>query len=890
MSNSWLSAAALLLSALSTTALAESPFSFDTTPGKLPKTVVPEHYSLRVTPDLEKNTFQGEVSIRIRVREEVREIVLNAANLDIRTARLSGAGLAPVDLKPMLDPKSELLRFKLRKPLKPETYALNITYSGQLNGQTSGFYYGHYVNESGEKQKMLSSQLEPADARRLLPCWDEPVFRASFQAAIDLPPSMMAVSNTPVEGVEKLPNGLHRTRFQPTPKMSSYLLVLVAGPLERLSDQQDGVDIGIVTAAGKRDTGKYALNASKELLRYFNEYFGIAYPLPKLDQIAVPSTAGFGAMENWGGITYDEAVLLYDPRTSSDSTRRGIYSVIAHEMAHQWFGDLVTMAWWDNLWLNEGFASWMGTKATDHANREWGVWREAQFEREAAMSLDARESTHPIQQAVTDESQATDAFDSITYLKGQSFLRMLETWLGADTFRDGIRAYVAKHKYSNTTTADLWAALEKASGKPVTRMAQGWTEQSGFPVVQVRARCEAGKRLISLRQEQFRSDAEPGERLWVIPVALSSGGTLAYELLDQRAREFSRPGCAGALVLDPEAVGFYRVEYAPELLAELTKNWRRLSVDTRLKLLSDAWALAETGRSPLAGYLSMVEQARRDPEPAITAQILGRLNHLDGLARDDAARPALRAFAIKVLRPRLDKLGWDAGRGDSQESLELRARLIAVLGEFGDAGVRAEAGKRFAKFLKDPASLAAGLADPVIETVGRSASAATWELLYQRARTASGSEEQRRYIYAMCVNEDPVLARRTLELSLGETLPISLATGIPRLVALQHQAQAWEFAKVNHLALIKRLPTYQLNSYFGEVVADSADAAMADELEKWASQNLPATAMQRTRRAAVGIRINAVQKQRLLPQLSSMGTLPFELSIVANGANGDAPL
>lgn len=867
MSKLWLSGVALLLSLIAASASAEAPFSFDATPGKLPKTVVPEHYNLRVTPDLEKNTFEGEVSIRIRVRETVSEIVLNAANLEIRTARLSGAGQAPVNLKPILDPKSELLRFKLRKPLPPETYELSITYAGQLNGQTSGFYYGYYVSASGEKQKMLSSQLEPADARRLLPCWDEPVFRASFQAAIDLPPAMMAVSNTPVVGVEKMPNGLQRTRFAPTPKMSSYLLVLVAGPLERLSGTQDGVDIGIVTAVGKRDTGKYALDASKELLRYFNEYFGIAYPLPKLDQIAVPSTAGFGAMENWGGITYDEAVLLFDPRTSSDGTRRNIYGVIAHEMAHQWFGDLVTMAWWDNLWLNEGFASWMGTKATDHANKEWGVWREAQFDREAAMNLDARESTHPIQQPVKDESQATDAFDTITYLKGQSFLRMLETWLGDDTFRAGIRAYVEKHKYSNATTADLWAALEKASGKPVTRMAQGWTELSGFPVVQVSARCEGGKRLISLRQEQFRSDAEPGERLWVIPVAVSNAGTLSYELLDERAREFSRPGCAGAVILDPEAVGFYRVEYTPELLAELTNNWRRLSVDTRLKLLSDAWALAETGRSPLAGYLQMVEQARRDPEPAITVQIRGRLDRLDALARDDVARPALRAFAISVLRPRLDKLGWDARRDDSQETLELRSKLISTLGEFGDAGVRAEAAKRFAKFLKNPASLPAGLADPVIETVGRSANAATWELLYERARTASGSEEQRRYIYALCVNEDPVLARRTLELSLGDTLPISLATAIPRLVGLRHQALAWEFAKANYEALIKRLPTYQLNSYFGGVVAESADAALADELEKWASKNLPASALQRTRRAAVGIRINAVQKQRLLPQL-----------------------
>jgi aminopeptidase N len=771
----------------------------------------------------------------------------------------------------VLQPKveGERLSFALPRKLAPGNYTLDIAYAGVINQQTQGLYAGRYNTPSGQEKIMLSTQMEPADARSFVPCWDEPVFRATFQVAVDLPAALAAYSNTPVEKTETLADGRKRTTFQRTPKMASYLVVLVAGELEELTAEQDGVRYGIVTMKGKKATGAYAMKASQELVRYYNDYFGTAYPLPKLDQFGVPSTAGFGAMENWGGITYDEAILLFDERTSAPGTRSDIYSVIAHEISHQWFGDLVTMAWWDNLWLNEGFAQWMGTKATAHHNPEWNYWRQGHKDREVAMRLDARKTTHPIQQPVRNEADASDQFDVITYRKGMGVLRMLETWLGADAFRDGIRAYMKKHAYSNTTTADLWDALEKSSGKPVRKFAASWVERPGFPVIKVAASCDKGTRRIEMSQEHFSVDGAQGKQQWTIPIEIAAGGVTAFEVLEGRTRTVKRPGCDGPVVLDPNAVGYFRVEYSPELLADLTARWRELGADARLKLLSDNWALAGVGRVTLSSFLAMVEQARNDTEPAIWDEILGRFDKLDELAEGDPLRAALRRFAVSVMQPRLKALGWEAQRGDSQETLELRPHLLEMLGEFGDEGVRAEAQTRFRKFLKKPSSLPAELADPVTLIAGLYADAATHAKLAELARTAPGSEEQGRYLKAMARVQDPALAAQALQLSLGDTLASSLATRIPQYVGEDHRQLAWDFVTRHYAEISKRLASYEVNGYFGEVLGHCAEARCADELESWSAKNLPATAKTLTQRNANAIRVNAQLKQRLLPQLGA---------------------
>ena len=482
---------------------------------------------------------------------------------------------------------------------------------------------------TGARKIMLGSQFEATDARRFFPCWDEPVFRARFQLTAVVPENWLAVSNMPVESEDKIAGG-KEVRFAATPPMSSYLNVFVAGELESIESRSGPTQLRVIATKGKAEMGRYALEATAQILQYYNDYFGVAYPLPKLDQIALPGGFG-GAMENWGGITYYESKLLFDPKSSSAETKQDIYEVLAHEMAHQWFGDLVTMAWWDNLWLNEGFASWMGSKCTAHFNPQWEVWLRREFPRdpsrragiakEAAMEGDARSTTHPIQQPVATEAEANSAFDDITYKKGQSFLRMLESFLGDDVFREGIRDYIAAHAYLNTTTADLWNALSDASGKPVGEIAAGWTEQPGFPVVKVK-REQGGD--VSLTQERFTvnfTNAPPLE--WKIPLMYAVvGETPATLLMTRKLDTIHNIPPDRALKLNVNGAGNYRVEYDEASWKLLLGALKNLGVEDRVNLLSDAWGLVQANRAPIALYFELVEKL-----PASTESGRARTDH-----------------------------------------------------------------------------------------------------------------------------------------------------------------------------------------------------------------------------------------------------------------------
>src|SRR5262249_15009372 len=470
----------VLFSVTSLVGAVEKPFNFNETPGKLPKEVVPTEYAIRVVPNIDNFTFAGTETVKLNVRSPVHQLVLNALELKIEAASVDGRELPLSAIK--TDTEKELLTLALPLELRLGDHVLALRFTGRINQQGQGLFYMYYQEQgSGARKVMLGTQFEPTDARRFFPCWDEPAFRARFQLTAVVPENWLAVSNMPVEYEKKIAGG-KEVRFAPTPPMSSYLNVFVAGELDVIESRVGPTQVCVIATKGKAELGRYALEASAQILQYYNEYFGVPYLLRKLDQIAIPGGFG-GAMKNWGGITYFESTFLFDPKNSSADTKQNIYEVLAHEMAHMWFGDLVTMAWWDNLWLNEGFASWMGSKCTAHFNPQWEVWlarelprdptRRTGIAKEAAMEGDARATTHPIQQRVATEAEANSAFDDITYKKGQSFLRMLESFLGEDVFRDGIRRYIAAHKYSNTTTADLWNAFSDASSKSIGEIAAG---------------------------------------------------------------------------------------------------------------------------------------------------------------------------------------------------------------------------------------------------------------------------------------------------------------------------------------------------------------------------------------------------------------------------------
>jgi aminopeptidase N len=858
-------AAALMLSAAG--AQAEAPYSFGATPGKLPKDVVPLQYAAHLVPDIDADTFRGSETVEIEVLKPTSTIMLNADNLDIDRARLSGKGLDQVALSPVLDREQQTLTFRLPKPLSPGRYRLALDFRGHINREPRGMFWMKY-KAAGVEKKMIATTMEPADARRLLPTWDEPSFRARFRLTVDLPARFKAYSNTPIEKQQTLAGGKERISFALTPKMSSYLVVLVAGELERLAAKQDGVDIGVVTTEGKQASAAFPLAASRDILHYYNNYFGVPYPLAKLDQIAIPG--GFnGAMENWGGIVYNEAALLYDPHKSPDAVKKGTFSVNAHEMAHQWFGNLVTMAWWDNLWLNEGFASWMAAKATDRFHPEWRPYLDGIAEREYVLNLDARKTTHPIQTRIDNEAQAANAFDAITYEKGQAFLRMLESYLGEDAFRKGIRAYMANHQYSNTTSADLWIALEKASGKPVEKLASDWTMQPGFPLIAVSQACEDGKRKVTLTQEQYRLD-EPAtdKRLWNVPVQVGTvNGKAWYTLLSSPSATITQAGCEGTLVVDPYSVGFFRVQYDQPSFEALAGQAARLPDPTRLKLLTDTWSLVEAGRMQLDGYLKLMGAYRGEPRLAVWDSMLWNLRTLDNLARGEPEQALIRRFMIDFATPKFKQLGWDEKAGEPDEDRNLRARLASALALAGDQDAIAHARALFARYLADPSSVSPSMIDFAIGMSGRYADAATYDAIARRAMAASGNEERNRLGRALTSVQDPALAERTLQLALSPQLPPHLASVIVPSVAREHPDQAWAFAVAHRDALMKDLDAISKNRAFAGVLANSSNPDHAKMMEEYVGKNFGPEALVEAQRVGNGIRIRAAQKARLLPQV-----------------------
>ena len=859
------------------TLIAEKPFDFASTPGKLPKQVVPREYAIRIIPNLEKHTFSGSEAIHLEVREPVRQLVLNAADIKIATATIDGKPIPLSAIK--LDPKEETLTLTLATELPAGPHQLELSFTGLINQRGVGLYYAQYQEQgTGAKKTMLGTQFEATDARRMFPCWDEPSFRARFQLTAVVPENFTAVSNMPIEKETKGKDG-KEIRFATTPPMSSYLNVFCAGELDAIQNKRGEVTHGVVATKGKAEMGRYALESSQQILDYFNDYFGQPYPLPKLDHIAVPGGFG-GAMENWGGITYFESVLLFDPENSSASTKQSIYEVVAHETAHMWFGDLVTMAWWDNLWLNEGFASWMGTKVTTKFNPDWEVWlskntprdpmRRHGIGKEAAMEGDARSTTHPIQQPIKTEVEANSAFDDITYRKGMSFIRMLESFLGEDVFRDGIRKYIAKHKLSNTTTTDLWNALGEASGKPVVDIAAAWTQQPGFPVVKV-ARDPAGK--IALTQERFTVHFDKAPPLeWKIPLTYRVPGEPAAGLL-MTSKSVELPNGSGdrAIKLNVEGAGNYRVQYDEASWKLLLADLPKLSVADRVNLLSDAWALVQANRAPMSLYLGLVEKLPTKTELAEREQIMHVFDFTNRLLAGERQREAFQEYARSILQPSFQEVGWEPKAGEPVKIALLRASLIQALGDLDDKQIVAGCRERFQKYVADPKSLAPDLRAAVLSVVGRNMDEGTWNKFHELGLKTTSIEEKSNYYNALAAATDPKLAAKTLEISLGDELPTSRATYLVARVAREseHPDVAWAFAKTHMKQLLAKTDALGANNYAPGLFTFFSDTARIAELERYAKSDLPASAAKDVAKASDEIGFRAELKPRLMAQIAS---------------------
>jgi puromycin-sensitive aminopeptidase len=712
---------------------------------RLPRTVVPSRYDLTLEPDLDAGTFAGTVEVALDVVEPVTEIVLNANELKLDEARLTAADGNTVGVSKILtDDDAERATVSLAETAEPGAWSLRIAFTGKLNPRLTGFYRSTYEDEGGQTQVVGTTHFEATDARRAFPCWDEPDLKAVFATTLVVKEGLVAVSNGPEVEREALADGRVRIRFGDTMKMSTYLAAWVVGPLE-LTDPVDarGVPIRIVHVPGKGHLTPFGLEVSVHSLNWFGDYYGIPYPDAKLDNVAIPDFAQ-GAMENVGCVTYREQVLLLDPARSTQEEQLGVAETVAHELAHMWFGDLVTMRWWNGIWLNEAFATFMSMLAVDDFRPDWEIWNTFTRDRTNAFEVDALETTRPIEYEVRSPDDASGMFDTLTYVKGGAVLRMLEQWLGAERFRDGIRRYLGKHAYGNTETHDLWDALEEETGEPVRRVMDAWIFQPGYPAISVSLE---GNRL-RFSQRRFIPSNEDDETTWPVPLLVRqvSGDAQRADriLIEADGAEVELLAPDAVVIANAGSASFVRVWYDDELRSRVVdRAMDVLSPIERYSLVDDAWAAVVAGKATAGSFLDLVQGFTDETDLRVWQAILGGLGWLDRFVEEEA-RERLRAFVRDLVRPALTQLGWDASPDEPDLTRALRGQLVQSLAILGaDPETLAQCRELELEGEGDPQLLQAA-----VEAVAAEGTKDDFDRYWERYRAANTPQEEERYLFA----------------------------------------------------------------------------------------------------------------------------------------------
>jgi len=704
-------------------------------PYRLARSVVPSAYRIFITPDLDAATFAGRVEIDIDVHDATTRVTVNSLILDLGAASITTASTSYRSVDTLFDTTYETATFVFERTLPVGPAVLEVAFTGVLNDLLVGFYRSTFVDAQGTTHTIATTQFENSDARRAFPCWDEPSFKATYQVNLTIPSHLAAYSNSPVVSNVDLGNGQRTLSFATTMVMSTYLVAFIVGAFEETAERVvDGVPIRIVYPIGKGHLTEVALDASAFALHFFNEYFDIPYPGEKLDMVAIPDFA-FGAMENLGCVTYRESALLVDPATASLAEIQRTATVIAHEIAHMWFGDLVTMAWWEGIWLNEAFATFMEVLCTDAYRPAWKMWVSFGVDRDAALQVDGLHATRPIEFEVISPDDMRGMFDVLTYEKGGSVLRMLEQYIGAEVYRDGIRHYLRRHSYANTMTTDLWDALEEVSGHPVREMMDTWILQGGHPLVTL----EDG----ALRQEPFSYGTAHGESAigssWLVPVhirELGSSTTTKYLL----GTEPIGVGREKALVVNAGGVGTYRSRYAPTDLAKITPHLDELDELERATLVADSWAMLFAGRLRWSDFLESARGLGDHDEPTPWGTLATAFDFAHRALRDDQ-RGGLVELVREVFGPQFDRLGWDARATDGELTPQMRSIVIGTLGTIGaDKSIQDEAVNRF-----EIDEMDGNLARAIMRIAAGQNRPGTYESFLDRYRHAPTPQDEQRY-------------------------------------------------------------------------------------------------------------------------------------------------
>ncbi|KAF2718561.1 hypothetical protein K431DRAFT_305979 [Polychaeton citri CBS 116435] len=831
----------------------------------LPNDVVPANYALSLF-ELQSGepwSYQGKVAIDVGITRATKSITLNTHELKLHSAEISiesgktASTLRASDISYDVKKQRCTLSFDQEVPQSPKA-VLSILFEGTMNNNMAGFYRSRYkptepalqgVARDDEFHYMFSTQFESSDARRAFPCFDEPNLKASFDFEIEIPEDLVALSNMPEKETRKSQPGHKTVTFERSPKMSTYLFAWAFGDFEYVEDftrrKYNGkqLPVRVYTTKGLKSQGRLALESAHKIVDLYSEVFQIDYPLPKVDLLAVHefTIIFYGAMENWGLITYRTTAVLFDEDASDQKYRNRVVYVVAHELAHQWFGNLVTMDWWNELWLNEGFATWVGWYATDHLHPDWNVW--GQFvtnSMQTAFQLDSLRTSHPIEVPVRNALEVDQIFDAISYLKGSSVIRMLASHLGVQTFLNGVADYLSKHKYGNARTDDLWAALSAASGQDVKTFMDPWISKIGFPVVTVAE--EPGQ--ISVQQSRFLSGGEvkPEEdtTTWWIPVGLKTGPEATDAKRDALTtkEDTYRDIDTSFYKLNSDQIGFFRTNLPPKRLESLSGALDKLSVEDKIGLVGDAAALAASGDGTTAGVLSFIEGFADEKNYLVWNEVLTSLGKIRSIFADDEQVAAgLRSFTLKLVTAATERVGWNFEKGEDYLTGQLRASLLSVAGLVGHEATIQEAQKRFKAFTEgDKKAIHPSLRNAVykinIKTQGRAA----YDALIKEFETTTSIDGKEIILLSLGLVQDSALAHEYLDFGFNSgKVAIQDLHSVTIAVAGNSKVRndVWEYIKSNwggiyqklsgNMVVLERLVRTSLQKYASSAIEKDID-------------------------------------------------------------------
>jgi len=844
---------------------------------RLPELAVPENYKLNFVPDFGKDNFAGEETIQIRVLKPTSQIVLNSAEIEFQEATVSSGGARQTP-RVTVDKEKEMATLAFDKEIQPGPASVHIKYTGILNDELRGLYLG----KDKEGRKYAATQFEATDARRAFPSFDEPAYKATFDITVVADKAHAVISNakmlsdTPGPGESK-----HTVKFATTAKMSSYLVALAVGEFEYVEGQADGIPIRVWGTPGTKQDATFALEVAEQCIKYYNHYFGIKYPFEKLDMIGLPDFAA-GAMENTGLITYREVILLLDDKKASVGLHREVATVIAHEIAHQWFGDLVTMQWWDDIWLNEGFATWMENKAVAAWKPDWHLELDDAQGTTGSLSVDGLKNTRPIHQAAETPAQIQELFDGIAYGKAAAVLRTLEAYLGPEAFRAGVDQYLKQHSYGNATADDFWKTLAQVSKKPVDQIMPTFVKQPGAPMVTVQTQCAGGSSTVTLAQKRYFYDRTlfqaGNDELWQVPVCLKQGGETGKSqskcvLLTKKQDNFALPGCGSWLMANAGAQGYYRTGYSSDAIRAIGQDIeKKLTPAERIVLLNDSWSSIRVGEQPIGDYLALAESLQSDRTRAVVEEVTEQLEYISDHFVTDSDREGYEQWVRRLLTPMAQELGWTPKPGESDETKTLRCRVMHTLGYAGrDLEVLAEARKLTEQALDNPAALDHTIAFTTFSLAAQNGDAVLYDKVMDHLQKKGASlEEYYLYFQTSARFSDPKLLQRTLEYALTPAVRSQDTLGLISVV-MENPAGtkvAWDFVR-GHWPEIEKVGGGFTS---GEVVAATSvfcDAGMRDEAQEFFATHKVPTAERTLKQSVERMNYCVDLKSRQTSQLSS---------------------